>query len=220
MTPVQYRDFKWIPLLAAGLALLCAGLAHGASDSGQGVVYRWVDSAGVVHYGDRIPPRYAQKATTILNDDGVVIGQLSAAMTASQLAQAAHEKQQRLEQKQRDTFLLTTYTSVADIEQLRDQRIAQIEGQRGAAAQYVSNLHSQLLALQARAMLYKPYNPAADAQRLPDDLAEQLVHTLDQLRIERLTIDQKAQQEATIRAQFQSDITRYRELTSAQAGSQ
>jgi len=216
---VQYRDFKWI-LFAAGLALACASLAHAAGDSGQGVVYRWVDNAGVVHYGDRVPPQYSQKATTLLNDDGVVIGQLSAAMTASQLAAATREKQQRLEQQQRDTFLLTTYTSVADIKQLRDQRIAQIEGQRSAAAQYVANLHAQILALQARAMRYRPYNPAANAQSLPDDLAEQLVHTLDELRIEHLTVEQKARQEAAIHAQFQADIDRYRELTRARAATQ
>lgn len=200
-------------LLAVALALTGVWAIAGASDQGPGEVYRWVDNAGVVHYGDRVPPRYAQKATTIINEDGVVVGQVSAAMTAGQLARANRKKAQRLKQQQRDTFLLTTYSSVADIKQLRDQRIAQIEGQRTAAAQYIASLHRQLLTLQARAMLYKPYNPSGSAQRLPDDLTEQIVHTLDELRVEHLTLQQKLQQEAAIRAQFHADIVRYRQLT-------
>ncbi len=214
MTPVPHCHRKRIALAAAGLALARVLSAYGASNVGPDVVYRWVDSAGVVHYGDRIPPHYAQKATTILNDDGVVVGQLSAQMSPAQRAQAARARRARREQKQRDTFLLTTYTSVADIKQLRDQRIAQIEGQRNAAAQYVASLHSRLLALQARAMLYRPYNPETGARRLPDVLAEQIVQTLDELRTENLMLDQKDRQETAIRAQFEADIDRYREITS------
>ncbi|MGH8150138.1 MAG: DUF4124 domain-containing protein [Steroidobacteraceae bacterium] len=217
MTPVRYRDPKWI-LLAAAAVLACAGLARGATDSGSGVVYRWVDSAGVVHYGDRIPPQYAQKATTVLNDDGVVIGQLSAEQSPSELAQSAREQQARLEQKRRDTFLLTTYTSVADIEQLRDQRIGQIRGQRAAAEQYIGNLNAQLRALEARAMLYKPYNPDTSAHRMPDDLVEQLVRTMNELRTQNAGLAAKGRQEAAIRSEFQADIDRYRELRHSQDG--
>jgi Domain of unknown function (DUF4124) len=216
MTPVRYRDPKWIPLAAAAVALACVGLARGATDNGSGVVYRWVDSAGVVHYGDRIPPQYAQKATTVLNDDGVVIGQLSAEQSPSELAQSQREQRAQLEQKQRDTFLLTTYTSVADIEQLRDQRISQIRGQRAAAEQYVANLNGQLRALEARAMLYKPYNPDPGAHRMPDDLVAQLVRTMNELRTQNAALAAKDRQEATIRSQFQADINRYRELRHAQ----
>jgi hypothetical protein len=213
MTPVPHLRYKWVPFAAAGLALACGGLAVGAANGTQGpVVYRWVDDNGVVHYGDRIPPQYAQKETTVLNDQGVVVGRLSAEKTAAQLAQAAREQQKQLQEKQRDAFLLTTYSSVEDIEQLRDERIDQLKGQRAASEQYIANLHERLLTLQARAMLFKPYNPESSARRLPDDLAEQLVRTLNELRAQHDALGAKDQEESLIRTQFQADIDRYRQL--------
>lgn len=220
MTPVSYLRYKWIPLAAAALALACAGLTAAAADSSKGsVVYRWVDNDGVVHYGDRVPPQYAQKETTVLNGQGVVVGELSAEKSPAELAEAARAQQELQLQKQRDTFLLTTYSSVQDIEQLRDERIGQLKGQLLASEQYIATLHERLLALQARAMLYKPYNPVPGAGRLPDDLAEQLVRTLNEMRTQHNALAARDQQEAAIRTQFQADIDRYRELRSAE-GSQ
>ncbi len=216
MTPVPHLRDKWIVSAAASLVLACAGLTQAAADGSKGgVVYRWVDSNGVVHYGDRVPPQYAQKETTVLNDQGVVVGELSAEKTPAQLAEAAREQQQLQQQKQRDAFLLTTYSSVQDIEQLRDERIGQLKGQLVASEQYIASLHERLLALQARAMLFKPYNPEPGARRLPDDLAEQLVRTLNEMRVQHTALTAKDQQEAVIRAQFQADIDRYRQLRSS-----
>lgn len=212
MTPVPYLRYKWIAFAAAGLVLACAGLARAAADGKGTVVYRWVDTNGVVHYGDRIPPQYAQKETTVLNDQGVVVGELSAQKTPEELAEAARAQQRLLQQKQRDTFLLTTYSSVQDIEQLRDERLQQLKGQVVASEQYIASLHERLLALQARAMLFKPYNPEPTAGRLPDDLAEQLVRTLNEMRTQHNALATKDQEEAAIRTQFQADIDRYRQL--------
>lgn len=197
------------------LAVLAPPPAHAASGNKGPLVYRWVDEKGVVHYGDRIPPQYAQKDTAVLNDEGVEVGHVAAPKTAAELAAAAHAEAQQLAQKQRDNFLLTTYTSVKDIEQLRDERLGQLKGQHAAAEQYIASLHERLLALQARAMVFKPYNPDARARRMPDDLAEQIVRTLNEERSQRAALAAKDQEQTTMRAQFQADIDRYRELRAA-----
>lgn len=197
---------------ALGVAALVPAPAHAANGDHGPLVYRWVDEKGIVHYGDRIPPQYAQQDTTVLNREGVVVNRVAAPKTAAELAQAARAQAQELAQKQRDNFLLTTYTSVKDIEQLRDERLEQLKGQRAAAEQYIASLHERLLALQARALLFKPYNPEPRARRMPDDLAEDIVRTLDEERTQRTALATKDQEETAMRAQFQSDIDRYREL--------
>lgn len=197
---------------ALGVAALVPAPAHAANGDHGPLVYRWVDEKGIVHYGDRIPPQYAQQDTTVLNGEGVVVNRVAAPKTAAELAQAARAQAQELAQKQRDNFLLTTYTSVKDIEQLRDERLEQLKGQRAAAEQYIASLHERLLALQARALLFKPYNPEPRARRMPDDLAEDIVRTLDEERTQRTALATKDQEETAMRAQFQSDIDRYREL--------
>jgi len=198
-------------------ALTCVYAWGAACWADAPAAYKWVDDQGVVHYGDSIPPQYAQKETTLLNKQGVPIGHKEGAKSAAELAAAADAEQQLARQKQRDGFLLATYTSVKDIEQLRDERLLQIKGQRVAAEQYVASLSERLGALQSRAQNFKPYSTRPDAHRMPDDLAEQMVHTLNDIRAQKAALNISLEEEAKTQAQFQSDIDRYKELRAAQA---
>jgi hypothetical protein len=204
---------KILPLLAA--AALAASLAHADPSSSTkkgGIAYRWVDEQGVVHYGDNVPPQYANQERAVLNGEGVQVGRLDAQKSPEQQATDERERGVLMKQKQHDAFLVTTYTSVKDIEALRDLRLDQLNGQRAAAEQYVDSLHGRLASLQTRAMNFRPYSPRADANRMPDDLAENLVRTVTELRVQSAALDAKNQEESNLRAQFQSDIERYREL--------
>jgi Rps23 Pro-64 3,4-dihydroxylase Tpa1-like proline 4-hydroxylase len=197
------------------LALACGAGAALAQNSDKGVAYRWVDEHGVVHYGDTIPPQYARNSKQILNSEGVQIGQIDAEKTPQQLAAEAHAQARREAQQQHDYFLLSTYTSVKDIESLRDERLAQIEAQQTAAQQYVESLQSRLTSLQSRAQEFKPYSTRPDAARMPDDLAQELVQTLSEVHVQDQAIEARTEQEAQVRAQFQSDIERFQALKSA-----
>ncbi|HEY0768551.1 MAG TPA: DUF4124 domain-containing protein [Steroidobacteraceae bacterium] len=201
-------------MLLAFTALVC-GVVHAApspSSSKQGVAYRWVDEQGVVHYGDHIPPQYASQDRRILNSQGVEVGHLEAQKTPEQLAAEGRERATQIRQRQHDAFLITTYTSVKDIEALRDVRLDQLRGQRAAAEQYVESLRTRLATLQTRALGFRPYNSSAGARRMPDDLAENLVRTLNEMNDQTRTLAAKSEEEATLRAQFQADIERYRAL--------
>jgi len=198
--------------LTLTLALACGAGAALAQNSDKSITYRWVDEHGVVHYGDTIPPQYARTSKQILNSEGVQIGQIDAEKTPQQLAAEAHAQARREAQQQHDYFLLSTYTSVKDIESLRDERLAQIEAQQTAAQQYVRSLQSRLSSLQSRAQQFKPYSTRSDAARMPDDLAQELVQTLSEVHAQDQAIDARTQQEAQVRAQFQSDIERFEAL--------
>jgi hypothetical protein len=198
----------------AGLTPVAASAATGA-DKG-GVVYRWIDEQGVVHYGDRIPPQYAQKERAVLNSQGVEVRKLDAQKTPEQAAAEARTQDTVFRQKQHDAFLMTNYGSVKEIEALRDVRLDQLRGQKSAAEQYVESLHSRLGTLQTRAKEFKPYSPRPGARRMPDSLAEDLVHTLNELRNQSNVVVAKSEEETALKAQFQADIERYRELHAAQ----
>ena len=210
-----------LPLLSLGMLLAFAGLGPVTANAGaghgndKGVAYRWTDEQGVVHYGDRIPPQYAQKERAVLNSQGVEVRKLDAQKTAEQAAADSVIQQGILRQKQHDAFLITNYTSVKDIEALRDVRLDQLRGQKTAAQLYVENLQSRLSALQTRARIFRPYSPHPNARRMPDDLAENLVHTLNELRTQNDVVATKNKEETALQAQFQADIERYRELRTA-----
>jgi hypothetical protein len=196
---------------ALGAAAWAAPSSRASSQSSQkGIAYRWVDEQGVVHYGDHIPPQYASQDRTILNSQGVEVGHLDAQKTPQEEAVAARAREALMKQKQHDAFLVSTYTSVKDIEALRDARLDQLKGQRAAAEQYVESLRARLTSLQSRALTYRPYSK--DGRRMPDDLAENLVRTVNELRVQSSSLTAKSAEEAALRSQFQDDIERYREL--------
>ncbi len=200
------------PVLSLILALACVAGPAAAQNDKSGVAYRWVDEHGVVHYGDSIPPKYARDSRQILNSQGVEIGHVDAEKTSTQLAAEARTRAQRVAQKQHDYFLLSTYTSVKDIESLRDERLSQIQAQQTAAQQYVQSLQSRLTSLQRRAQNFKPYSSLPNAPRMPDDLAQELVQTLNEVHMQDGTIQARRQQQAQVKAQFQSDIERFEQL--------
>ena len=183
-----------------------------STNSNKGIAYRWVDEKGVVHYGDNIPPQYATQDRTILNAQGVEVGHLDRQKTPEEEAVAARARDVVMKQRQHDAFLVSTYTSVKDIEALRDARLDQLKAQRAAAEQYVESLRVRLASLQSRALSYSPYTERKDGGRMPDDLAENLVRTLNELRVQSSALTTKGAEETALRQQFQADIERYREL--------
>ena len=200
---------------ALGLMLGLAVAGSAAAANNAPIAYKWVDEHGITHYGDSVPPQYAERGVELLNKQGVEVGHTEAAKTPEQLAAEARIHEASLKQQQHDNFLIATYTSVKDIETLRDVRLDQLNGQRTAAEQYVENLHSRLVALQDRAKHFRPYSP--QARRMPDDLAEDLVHTLNEMRVQNNALTAKNAEVAAVKEQFQTDIERYRELHDAHA---
>lgn len=202
-----------IPLLLAALAASPAFAQPAQSGKSTGkTTFRWVDEQGVVHYSDEVPAPAAGKDRTIMNAQGVPVRHLDAQKSQDQLAAEARERNAVIKQKQHDTFLMTTYTSVKDIEALRDSRLEQLKTQRGAGLQYIETLKSRLGALQTRAMSYRPYSTNAGARSMPDDLAENLVRTVSEMNTQTNALARETEEEATLRAQFQADIDRYKEL--------
>jgi hypothetical protein len=209
------RAKRPVLVVLLSVAALLSAPAHAAPSSSSkqgGVAYKWVDEQGVVHYGDHIPPQYAQQDREVLNSQGVPVAHVEAALTPEQASAEARKKAELFKQRQHDSFLVSTYTSVKDIEALRDVRLDQLQGQRTAAEQYVESLRSRLGSLQGLAVAYQPYSANPDARRMPDDLAENLVRTLNEVRAQSAALAAKSEEEKTLRAQFDADIQRYREL--------
>jgi hypothetical protein len=208
-----------VPALRLGVLALLAACAAGSihaqsknTTSTATPTYRWVDDQGVVHYGDQIPAQYAGKDREVMNGQGVPVKHFDGQKTPDQLAAEARDRDAIIRQKQHDSFLVTTYTSVKDIEALRDSRLEQLKTQRTAAQQYVESLKARLGTLQERALTFSPYSSRADARRMPDDLAEDLVRALNEMRSQATNLANQSEQEAKLREQFDSDIVRYREL--------
>jgi hypothetical protein len=200
-------------LLGLLLALPLATPAAEGDKSGH--TYMWIDSKGVKHFGDSVPPEYAPGRTTVLNSRGVPLGETSAQLSPADRAAEQERLDALARTKQHDSFLVTTYTSVKEIEQLRDERLAQLEGQVVASRGYLDSLATRLKSLQDRAQMFKPYSDKPTAKRMPDQLAEEIIRAMNDQRSQAGTLESKRREQDLLRKQFQTDIDRYRELVAA-----
>jgi hypothetical protein len=200
-------------LALAALLLTAASTGWAAQPTNKGKpLYKWVDENGVTHYGDRVPPKYAQQERTIVNKQGVTVDRLEGRKSDAQRAEDAAKLQAAKHSRERDRMLISTYLSTAQIEELRDQRLDMIEGQVKVTAQYLDTLNGRLKKLQNQASNFKPYNSKENAPRMPDQLAEDLVRTLNEIHVQQVNLDAKRVEQTTLRQQFQSDIDRFTEL--------
>jgi hypothetical protein len=206
----------WLLACAALVSLAPVTAARAANAPGQPgdeKHYSWVDKNGERHYGDSVPPEYAQSERRVLNNQGIEVGHVEGLRSSQQLAEQRRIEQEIAAKAQHDHFLLTTYTSTRDIERLRDERLDQINGQIKATNAYIETLQSRSDTLQERALRYKPYSTKPDARKMPDDLAEELVRVNNEVRTQRRGLENRTREQDAVRSQFEADIGRFRELT-------
>ncbi|RYG88703.1 DUF4124 domain-containing protein [bacterium] len=200
------------------LLLGASAIAWGASPNDKSTqrTFRWVDAKGVIHYSDTIPPEFSRNETSELNPQGVAVQKHPAQLSPTEMKSADARAAEVDRLKKHDQFLLTTYTSTREIEQLRDERLGLIDGQIVAAKGFLTAAQSRMGALEARAKNYRPY-AGENARRMPDQLAEEMVRTLNEERAQRAVLAQKASEKDEMRARFQDDIDRFRQLVAQRA---
>lgn len=184
------------------------------SQSGK-TTYKWVDENGVTHYGDSVPSQYSQREHSVLNSQGVEVQKRLAEMSPKEAAEYQARQKEEARRKQHDMFLITTYPSVAEIENVRNARLEQINVQITAAQAYIESLTTRVEGLKQRAMTFAPYNTRPNARRMPDDLAEEMVRAMSELRTQNSALEAKRTEFTAVQAQFAADIDRYKELRGA-----
>jgi hypothetical protein len=200
------RNVAWI----LSLSLLSAAAV--SADSSGRVLYKWVDSEGVTHYGDHIPPEYASQEQHVMSSRGIEIDRLEAQKTPEQMAAEDAKKLDAQQRENRDRNLLNTYVSVQEIERLRDQRLALLTDQIKVTNQFLETLNGRMKKLRTESMLFKPYNPDPRAAAMPDQVAEDLVRLVTDIHTQEQNLRQKHGEESTMSIQFESDIDRFKEL--------
>ena len=198
------------PSILLGLLL---PLAAGAQDGRQ--TYKWVDDEGQTHYGDSVPPEYADKRKAVLNEQGVAVGQVEGKKTEEQLAE--EEKQKELEvqrelQLRADKALLATYLTQEEIEMHRDRRVELFRAQARVTELYLRNLARRLDQLKGEAGRYKPYSSDPDAEMIDPSLVSEIDDTEDAIKRHEQNLQKFRQEERDIIDRFDGDIRRFRIL--------
>jgi hypothetical protein len=205
------------PLTFFSLGAVLLGLTQA---SAQQTLYRWVDAEGLVHYGNHVPPIYADQDREILNGHGVAVRLVEGTATEAELAERARlaaldEAAAEAEQARanHDRVLLDAYLSVEEIERLRDQRLNLLDAQVLVTEQYLTNLTQRLIELEQNASRFKPYSQEPDARDMPENLQLDITQTTASIELYEETLSGTRDRVTTLTETFARDIRRFQELT-------
>ncbi|HEX7373792.1 MAG TPA: hypothetical protein VF277_02385 [Steroidobacteraceae bacterium] len=209
-------------LLALTVAALVAGPATAATAKNQPsgksgeVVYRCKDERGRSIMGQAIPAECMDADVDVLDRTGRVVRTIPGRRSMEQINQQKADADAVKAAQQRDRTLLATYLTVEDIERLRDQRVEQLEQQVLVTRQYITNLRARETRLMQDVQRYRPYSGKAGAPPLPEQLAAELVNTVNGLQVYEQELTKNMAEQQQLRAEFNADIARFRELKGAQ----
>ncbi|MEM1440115.1 MAG: DUF4124 domain-containing protein [Pseudomonadota bacterium] len=205
------RRFGRTILASGALATLLVAGAHAAA-----TVYSWVDENGVVHFGDSIPPEYAEQEKLILNEQGVRVGRIAGKATEEELEAMRLEAEAKAREelaRRADRALLATYLSVNEIERHRDRRVELLDAQSKVTELYLNNLRKRLVSLLDEASNFKPYTVDPDAPMIRPALADDIKLTKDRIFTYEGRLAAHKREADNLREDFRVAIARYSELT-------
>ncbi len=194
------------------VALVVAGITFSFPVAAK--LYKWVDDNGTTHYGETIPPEYANKDRAELNNSGRVIKKEEMLTPEKRRAQEHEDAKKRaeenavIEQKRHDKTLTETYSTVKEIDLARNRSVQQIDARINVINSAIKTANDNLAALQKEAGSYTNAN-----RKIPPSLEEDIQQT--QTRLEKLQKDIEGPntEKAAMEARYDADKARYIELT-------
>ncbi len=206
-------------MLRLGSALLLSSVAtFPAPAAAQGrMTYCCTDDGGKQTCSDVLPKQCYGRAYREINAQGVTTRRIDAPLTAEQRAQkeadakkAKEEEAKRLEQDRRNRALLATYATEQDIDYVRDRTVADIEKAIDGLRVKQGELAKRKQQLDTEAEFYKK-------KLMPPQLQSQMRDNEIEMKAQQAAIDGRQKEIGVVRARYEEEKTRYRELTKKKA---
>jgi len=177
-------------------------------------MYKWVDDNGTTHYGETIPPEYANKDRAELNKAGRVVDKKEVLTPEERRAKELEDIKKRedeeaaVEQKRRDKALLNTYSSVKEIDLARTRNLQQVEARLNSISSQLKMAGDNLTGLQKEADGY-----TSTSKKIPASLQEDLQESQARLIKLQQDMEKSKAEKAMVEARYDAEKARYKELT-------
>ena len=197
-----------IHMIRVGLLLtffLWSGLSQAA------LYYRYTNNDGQLVIGQSVPAEFAALGYEVLNAQGRVIKVVPRALTEEELAaREAHQERQRekADQLLRDRKLLNIFSSPEDAERARDRKLEALDVYINVTQGNIIKLKNDYSQAQAQAAQLE-----RAGEKVPQYLLDKLTSLSRQMDKAKQSIAQKEQEKDQIRAEYQKDVVRLRELS-------
>ncbi len=185
-------------------AALCAAISFNADAK----LYKWVDAQGITHYGETIPPEYANRDTKQL-DKGRVIDRKDGfdSEKKNSVKMESAEDKVAFEARRKDDALLNSYSNEKEIDLARDRSLLQIEARVNS---YTTMLKSANATLDG---LHKEFDALTQKNRpIPQSLTEDIADGEALVAKRQKELDTSQKEMDAVKARYEADKQRFREL--------
>ncbi len=190
-------------------------------------LFRWVDKDGTVRYGDVLPNEQVGKEYQVLSPDGRVIKNQQAAKSPEEIRKQRadlrrKQREARIQeeinarmaamQEHHDNVLLMTYTNEKEIEIAKDERLEVINSVIQLLRKNISTEKEKL----AREEKIAKQLYTDKGLPIPGGQAQKIEYFTEKVLAKQLHLNQKLDERAKIKQQYQKDVLRYRQLMARQ----
>lgn len=190
-------------LLVSAVAL-CAAVSFNA----EAKLFKWVDDNGTTHYGETIPPEYANKEAQKLEKGR--IGKRENKLEKEGLKTAQEDpaaKKARVEAERHDNALVNTYSNEQEIDLARDRNLQQVEARTASFTTLLKSAQENLAGLQQEFDAL-----TAQGRKIPKSLDEDLVEAKARIAKMQNDLDTSTKELEAVKARYAADKARYRAL--------
>jgi hypothetical protein len=184
--------------------VICAAFCFNA----EAKLFKWVDKDGTTHYGEVIPPEYADRDTKKL-DNGRVVDRddnFDALKKQTIKADSAADKA-ALESKRRDYALLNSYTNENEIDLARDRGLLQIEARVNSYTTLIKSAQDSLDSL-----LKERDNRAQSGRKIFQSLTDDIAAAEERVAKMKKDLETNLKEAQSVKARYEDDKKRFREL--------
>jgi Domain of unknown function (DUF4124) len=173
--------------------------------------YKWTDEQGRVHYGDHIPPEYADGTSERFEKHGLIIERHLSAEEIRRKKELAEREARALrvkeEARRRDKALLSTYLSEREIDLARDRALQSVDFEIHTAEVRLRTAQDRQGRLDAEAERY-----ARTGKEVPAELNQERLEATDEVANFQQQVRDSRREKAEIRDRYDADKQRFLEL--------
>jgi chromosome segregation ATPase len=171
-------------------------------------LYKWVDKNGTTHYGETIPPEYADRDTKQLSNGRVTdrdetfnSQQLNAAKKDTPEEKAAKEA------RRRDDALLNSFTNEKEIDLSRDRSLLQIEARINSYTTMIKSAQATVDDLHK-----ENDNRTKKGLKIPQSLTDDIAAAEERVAQLQKELENNQKESETVKTRYAAEKQRFREL--------
>ena len=195
-------------ILAVGFILALA-----FSVSAEAKLYKWVDDNGTTHYGEVIPPEYANKDRDSINKSGLLDKRPEKVNPEALRAKEEAEQKRKIEnqatmaQQRRDSALLNTYSNENEIDMARDRSLELINARIESYKMLLKSSQSTLDELKKEVD-----SRTKTGKKIPQSLVNDITQTEARVSRNKTELNKSEEEFAVVKIRFDNEKELYRKL--------